>query len=773
MPGRAPAPRPAGSTEPDRPVVDSDSPAFGQADLTNCERELIHLAGSIQPHGVLLVLDGLGTDARVVQASANAGELMAAPLAAWLGRPLEALPAALRQALQQAAPQARPDAPAPLQVVLADGRGGTRTWEGALHPVSTREAALHPADAVHWVLELEPVPAWGGVTTADPGRERLLETVGAAVQRLGSAASLGVLADAAVQAFRELTGHDRVMVYKFDADGHGKIIAESRDPRLEPLLGHHYPASDIPQRARELYLRNRVRVLVDVHYQPSPLLDEHGQPVGDGLDLSMSYLRSMSPLHLQYLKNMGVTATLVVSLVREGRLWGLVAAHHYSPRNVRYALRAACDLLGEVVSTRIAAIENYAHAQVAVLVRRLEQRLVEATSTEGDWRLALFRNPRTLLQPLEATGAALFSEGEVLVAGEVPSTPELRELRHWVDERIAGQRGDPLYACSSVAKANPALASLTPTASGVLAVRLSASQPDYLMWFRKEQLLTVTWAGDPSKPMLGDDPLTLSPRRSFAAWSELVRGTALPWTSAELALGRAIGVALVDIIVQVHAVRLLVAERQLAGIRDAVRHSSEPVAIADAAGTLLFCNPALCALAGRTSDALPSLAELVQGFSEPDRLQRALASLQQGQASWRGEMLLQRGTGDALPVAVRAEAIPGRDGQPLGYVLTLFDLSHNKRALQARQHLEQSMQQAMQQALHGQRLRADDGTPRADADPLLGAILTNASLAAMDIADGTIGAPVAPLLEELESSTRRAAALYALIRHFSGGGDPQ
>lgn len=762
-PGATRPPHRAGSTDRRRPVVNDDSPAFGQADLTNCERELIHLAGSIQPHGLLLVLDGLGAGARIVQASANAGELVGGSVDDLLGRPLSALPAALLQALQQAAPQASPTSPAALQLRPQTGQAGPRQWEGALHPV----------DAAHWALELEPVPAWNGVATADHDHARLLDIVGRAVQRLGSAASLGVLADATVQAFRELTGHDRVMVYKFDAEGHGRIIAEARDPRQESLLGHHYPASDIPQRARELYLRNRVRVLVDVHDQPSPLLDAQRRPVGDGLDLSMSYLRSMSPLHLQYLKNMGVTATVVVSLVREGRLWGLVAAHHDSPRNLRYALRAACDLLAEVVSTRIAAIENYAHAQVAVLVRRLEQRLVEATSTEGDWRLALFRNPRTLLQPLEATGAALFSEGEVLVAGEVPSTPELRRLRQWVDDRIAAQGGDPLFACSSVAKANPALASLTPTASGVLAVKLSTSQPDYLMWLRKEQLLTVTWAGDPAKPMVGNDPLTLSPRRSFAAWSELVRGTALPWTSAELALGRAIGSALVDIIVQVHAVRLLVAERQLAGIRDTVRHSSEPVLIADADGRLLFCNPALCALAGRAPDALASLADLVQAFAEPAALQRALDGLRQGQPSWRGEGLLTRPAGEPLPVAVRAESVPGRDGQPLGYVLTLFDLSHNKRALLARQHLERSMRESMAQALHGQRLRPrDDGAPP-HADPLLGAILTNASLAAMDIADVSLGAPVAPLLEELESATRRAAGLYALIRDFSGGGDGQ
>ena len=463
-------------------------------------------------------------------------------------------------------PFGQADLAEPLQLKCSTVSGDLlRRWEGALH-------CIEPG---RLIVELE-TAAPTATFTVEHDQDRLLQLVGDSVQRLSNAANIGVLADTVALSVRELIGYDRVMVYKFDADGHGKIIAEARDPRLESLLGHHYPATDIPQRARELYLRNRVRVLVDVHYEPSLLkaaIDGADSADNNPLDMSMSFSRSMSPLHLQYLKNMGVTATLVVSLVREGKLWGLIAAHHYSPRNVRFAVRAACDLLAEVMATRIAAIENYAHAQVAVMVRRLEQRLIEATSTEGDWRLALFRNPRTLLQPLEATGAALFTEGEVLTSGEVPSTPELRELLQWIDMQCK----ETLFSCSSVAKANPMLDSLTLTASGVLAVRLSTTRPDYLMWFRKEQLLTVTWGGDPSKPMVDNDPLKLSPRRSFAAWSEMVRSKALAWTSAELALGRAIGVAVVDIIVQVHAVRLLIAEHQPAGIRATVQSSGEAV----------------------------------------------------------------------------------------------------------------------------------------------------------------------------------------------------
>lgn len=715
--------------------MDTGSPRFGEADLTNCERELIHLAGSVQPHGALLALrDG---DLAVLQASANSGALLGRSAQALLERPLAQLGGDVAATVQALAAGALDD-PVPLAVTTGDGR--------------RLEGALHRAPGGPLVLELEPVdpPAPGVPVPVHVDQAALLQRLQAGVQRFTNAASLGTLADAVVQVLRDLTGYDRVMVYKFDPDGHGKIIAEARDPRLESLLGHHYPATDIPQRARDLYLKNRVRLLVDVHYVPQPLVPEVLPSTGAPLDMSLSMLRSMSPLHLQYLQNMGVTATLVASLVREGRLWGLIAAHHYSPRHLRHAMRAAVDLLAEVASTRLAAIENYAHAQVALMVRRLEQRLIEATSTEGDWRLALFRNPRTLLQPLEATGAALFHDGEILTSGEVPSTPELRALRDWID----GQDFEPPFACSSVGKANPALESLTPTAAGVLAVKLSTTRPDYLMWFRKEQLLTVTWAGNPTKPMVGDDPRTLSPRRSFDAWSEIVRGTAVPWSGAERVLARAVGVALVDIIVQVHAVRLLIAEAQLTQIRATVGASREPVLVADPEGRITFANVAFAALRGAGAAPPPLGSELAACFDRPGAVRQALAGL--ALQPWRGEWAVRRADGGTLPVAVRAEAVPARDGALLGYIVTLTDLSDSRRTAEARAHLEASLELTK----HGPR----------PADEVVGAILTNASLAAMDIADGGAGAPpMAPLLQELEASARRAAALYAQVRNFSSG----
>ena len=725
-----------------------DSPAFGHADLSNCERELIHLAGSVQPHGVLLVLRE--ADLCIVQLSANSAALLGRAPEQLLQQPLHTLGGTL--ARQVAALAAAGDLLEPVALQCSLGPD-----DAPPHHARRLEGSVHRLSGGGLVVELEAVdpPAPGVPEAISLPSEALAQHLAAGVQRFTAAASLGTLADGVAQVFRELTGYDRVMVYKFDPDGHGKIIAEARNPRLESLLGHHYPSTDIPQRARELYLKNRVRVLVDVHYTPQPLLPELLPLTGAPLDMSMCALRSMSPLHLQYLKNMGVTGTLVASLVREGKLWGLVAAHHYSPRHLRASVRAAADLLAEAASTRITAIENYAHAQVALLVRRLEQRLIEATSTEGDWRLALFRNPRTLLQPLEATGAALFHDGEILTSGEVPSTPELRALRDWVDLQTPDPGGAP-FACSSVGQATLTLESLTPTAAGVLAVKLSTTRPDYLMWFRKEQLLTVTWAGNPAKPMVNDDPLTLSPRRSFDAWSEIVRGTAVPWSSAERVMARAVGTALVDIIVQVHAVRLLIAEHQLAQIRATVGASREPVLVADPAGRLIFANGAFAALLGQGVPAPEPGAMVADFFDRPAQVQRVLAGL--ALQPWRGEWaVVQPGAagGSVLPVAVRAEAVPARDGSMLGFILTFADLSDTRRTAEARRHLELALQRSAQHP------------DAASADAVIGAILTNASLAAMDIADGAGGPPVAPLLQELEASAQRATALYAQIRGFS------
>jgi two-component system, chemotaxis family, sensor kinase Cph1 len=757
----------------------SISPAFGQADLTNCEREQIHLAGSVQPHGLLLVLRE--PELRIVQASTSA--------AFWLQRPLDELLMARVQdlggdmdaCLRSLLHKADLSTPQPLRCSAQAGAAGAAgaaglSFEGALHRVGQ--------DSV--VLELEALPHPAG-QAHDYGE--LVTHISTAVQRVSEAASVSALSDLAVQVVRDITGYDRVMVYEFDPDGHGKIIAEARDLRLESLLGHRYPATDIPQRARQLYLRNRVRLLVDVDNQPAPLVprllpgsaghDQGGDTHADGgeLDMSLCGLRSMSPLHLQYLRNMGVGATLVVSIVREGRLWGLIACHHYAPRHVGHGPRAACELLGEVMATRIAAIENHARAHVALQVRRLEQRLVEATSAEGDWRLALFRSPANLLQPLNASGAVLCHDGELLTCGDVPSTHELRRLLAWVHQqppRVQDELAPGLFSTACLARENSELASLSASASGVLAIRLSHTRADYLMWLRREQLQSVTWAGNPAKPVVNNDPLELSPRRSFAAWSEIVRGTSLPWAGAELALAAAFGQVLIDIVVQVNAVRLLITESQLAQVRSHVAESEEAVVVADTARQAFYANDAFLRLAGCAREDCTSLRDLVMLFDDAQAAHLMLGQVQAEQRAWRGEMGLRRSNGSSLPVTLRAEPVPAHNGALLGYIFLFNDLTASKQALLARHRLEASLSRAG--AVAGAGAGAAGGAGGSGVSPhdmhkALGAIVANASLAAMDISEGGTAFSVAPQLQEVQTATARAAALFNIIRGLRDAAD--
>ena len=293
-----------------------------------------------------------------------------------------------------------------------------------------------------------------------------------------------------------------------------------------------------------------------------------------------------------------------------------------------------------------------------------------------------------------------------------------------------------------------------------MAFKLSISRADYLMWFRKEQLLTVTWAGDPGKPVVGNDPLELSPRRSFAAWSEMVRGSALPWTSSEIALGRAFGASLIDIILQVNAVRLLIAEHQLKQTRATVANSQEPVIIADAQRRVLFANDAFFQLIQRPREHRPTLDEMSLLFSEPTNVRTMLNTLAEERQAWRGQLKLELADGGTLPIAVRAEVVPARDGSVLGFFLIFDDLTNTQRALAARLRLEQSLSQA---GVNSEVL----GRSLAEPDELIGAVLANASVAAMDIADGSSTPAVAALLEEIDNSTRRATTLYGRIRSFS------
>ena len=574
------------------------------------------------------------------------------------------------------------------------------------------------------------------------------------------AASLPALCDETARIFRELTGYDRVMVYRFDEQGHGEVVAEQRQPGLEPYLGNHYPASDIPQTARRLYERNRLRVLVDVTAKQVPLDPRLSPETGQDLDMSLCFLRSMSPIHVQYLQNMGVRATLVASLMVGGKLWGLVACHHYEPRFVHFELRAVCEVLAEAAATRIAGLESFAQAQAELSVRRLEQRMIEAITREGDWRAALFDSPRTLLQPLAASGAALLFEGTVVTAGDVPGTQQLREITAWLDDRAL----DDVFATAALGSEDLRFAPLASVASGLAAAKLTSSPGEYLLWFRPEQVRTVTWGGDPLKPVeLGATQTELSPRRSFAKWYQLVEGTAEAWTLPEVTTIRMIADTVADVILQFRSVRMLIAQDQLDLVSRQMRTSDQPVVIANAAGHILLSSEGFERLLPPSHAPLASVEDLAVLFKDRAEMARRLREILRGRRTWRGEVTLKTAIGEQRHLLVRADPILSSPERVLGFVLLFTDLTDRRTADAARRRFQERIVETRRKL--GVRL---DTKSDLIYRSLLSSIIESAQVAALEITDSVVTSQMPAMLETIRSSVTRAAEiLEGLIWHSS------
>jgi chemotaxis family two-component system sensor kinase Cph1 len=709
-------------------------PPFGQADLSNCEREQIHLAASIQPHGILIVLRE--QDWVVVQCSENAAGHLG--LDAILNRPIAALGGDLPEARARHIGEPLHDMPRPVRCRVGRSLDG---WN----------ALIHRAAGGGIVIELERA---GAPIDVAPHIKR-------GVERMTACSSLRTLSAEAAAIYKELTGYDRVMAYRFDDQGHGEIVAEEREIHLEAYLGNRYPASDIPQMARRLYERNRVRVLVDVNYRPVPLQPRLTPITGTDLDMSLCFLRSMSPIHIQYLKNMGVVATLVVSIVVEGRLWGLIACHHYAPRSIPYEMRTACELLAEIMATRISALQSFAVAQAELSARRLEHRMGEAISRHGSWQAALFDTPQALLAPTAADGAALLFEGETFTTGEVPNTAQLRAIRDWLDVRPRS----PLYASARLGLDEPQFVSLQPIATGLLAVPISSARGEYLLWFRTERVHTITWGGDPSKAVVvGNTPEDLSPRRSFEQWRQLVEGTCEPWSVPDLAAARSIGSAVADFVLQFRSVRMLVALDQLERVRAQLLQAAQPVVIADATGRVSLLSEALEKLLPANHAPIRWIDDLAPAFEEPEdarlKLRRALTRANR----WVGEMKIRTPVGESRRLLARSDPVLSSSGVTVGIVINFTDLSEQSSTERARQRFHDRM-------LDERRRSAPqlDATGDLVQRDLLAQVVANAQLAALEIPDGAGAESVAGLLEHLRASIGRSSRLLQhLTEHTLG-----
>jgi light-regulated signal transduction histidine kinase (bacteriophytochrome) len=495
------------------------------SDLTACDREPIHIPGSIQPHGVLLVVDP--TTDEVLQAALG-------PHAADVLRG-EVLGQHLRDVLD------------PEFAAMAAGLADRAVEGQSCHfGVVRKNGAAHHLVA-HLsqgmlVVEIERMEV-AEAGTFDEVQPRIREFLDA-LQRTVSTEELSVIAAREV---RRITGLDRVLVYRFDDDWNGAVIAEDRNEVLPSYLDLRFPASDIPAQARALYQMNRLRLIADARYEPVPLRPVLNPRTGQPVDLSFAVLRSVSPVHLEYMRNMGTDASMSISLLREGRLWGLISCHNREPARVPWHVRHACDFIGQVLSLQIAAKEVAEAADRRSRLRTIQTRLLAHMAAADHFVDGLVSHPDDLLALTGASSAAVVANGICMRIGDAPSELEINRIVAW----LGGQRRDDVLATDHLAALMPGGEALKDKASGLLAVSISQIHESFVLWFRPEVVRTVTWGGDPRKRAEMDTTgLRLHPRTSFDAWRQIVRLRSEAWDPATVEAAAELRRAVVDIVLR-------------------------------------------------------------------------------------------------------------------------------------------------------------------------------------------------------------------------------
>lgn len=506
-------------------------------DLTNCDREPIHIPGSIQQHGCLIACD---VNAVSVQRHSDNCDTLLGLGADLNGKPL---PDILGDRLTH-----------DVRNALARTREGTRAallFGQSLPDGRRADIAVHKFRGAS-ILELEPAES----ESAQP-----LELARTLIGRVTSIQTTDRLVSETARLLQAMLGYDRVMVYRFGPDGAGKVVSEAKRADLESFLGQYFPATDIPQQARALYLKNTIRIISDAHgigVPVRPVLDASGEP----LDLSFAHLRSVSPIHLEYLRNMGVGASMSISIIVDGSLWGLIACHHYSPRTLTMSQRVAAEMFGEFFSLHLATLQHKQALDMATRAREALDRFLRETVRATDIVPALRAHLPDFAALMACDGAALWLDGQWTTFGTTPpedAVPLITRFAHAVAEGT-------IWAGHKLSSALPEAEDFAADASGLLIVPLSQRPRDYLFYFRKEVVQTLDWAGNPDKTYevgpLGD---RLTPRKSFAIWKETVRGQATPWTDGERQFAEAARSALVEVVLQ-HT-ELLADERNKADIR--------------------------------------------------------------------------------------------------------------------------------------------------------------------------------------------------------------
>ncbi|RDC60624.1 Light-sensor Protein kinase [Alteripontixanthobacter maritimus] len=495
-----------------------------QLDLTDCDREPIHELGYVQDFGALLAIN---SDWEIVQHSQNASAIAGTDADLGAGTSLtEVLSPDAATAIRKAV-AALGKADEVQRVFGIDLVGSGKLFDCAIHA---------SGDLVLIEYEAHEAQSYA----SDMGGLRRMMLV------VEEESTVEKICQAAAEQLKDLLGFDRVMVYQFRDDHSGEVIAEALEPGLETYTGLRYPKSDIPVQARALYLRNLFRIISDIDGQRIPIVPPL-TPSGTPLDLSMSTLRAVSPVHLLYLRNMGVQASLSISIVVRGELWGLFACHHYERRVLPYASRSAAELFSQLFSMFLDRTITDEKARTTERGRVLHNDLMGELAEGKPLTEELPRIDALISEVIPHDGSSIYLDGRYTARGHAPDEQQFAALLPALEKLTSSQ----VVATDHIANEFPEAAPIAQVAAGALIIPTSRASRDYLILWRRELVQTVTWAGNPDKAVTAAaDGGQLTPRSSFAEWKQSREGHSESWSEADLQIAESLRQTLVEVVLR-------------------------------------------------------------------------------------------------------------------------------------------------------------------------------------------------------------------------------
>lgn len=476
----------------------------------------LNFINQVQPYGILLVLDK--EQLNIIQVSANIDTELGLEPETVLDTPLGnyILPVQLENLKQR------------LSAVAQDKLPFTFTFDVAGEPKDYLSITHSKEEYI--ILELERIDHSEVIDTSFLTVYQELRYTMSSVEMASTTVDV---CNIAIGELKRISGFDRIMIYQFDEEWNGTVIAEVLEEGMEPYLGLRFPASDIPKQARALYERNPYRQIPDRNYTPIKLYPVVNPLTQTFTDLADCNLRSVAAVHLEYLKNMNVVASMSTRIIKDNKLWGLISCHHREARFMNYEKCAVFELLSGIISGKIGALKNKEDFAYNLKLQDIQASLVEQLYSGNNLFDGLLNKDITILNLLNVTGVVIAHNRRIATAGNVPTPNEINDLILWLQSNNIGK----VYHTSNLSNVYDNAAQFGEKASGMIVLPIQPEKGEFIIGFRPEVIQQVSWGGNPNEAINFEaDKKNYHPRNSFRIWQQTVKHTSVPWHNQEIAI---------------------------------------------------------------------------------------------------------------------------------------------------------------------------------------------------------------------------------------------